>query len=170
MIPAVYMAGPVDYIEHRSPGQHRTDNWRHRFFGDLPIDLLCPTCLNAGPVVYFPELPVAAYGEPLPDTEIMAQTRPRTSDDIMHTNKEAMERANYFVGYFPGDAATFGTPIETWHWTTQASIAGLQDHAVLVHPARPGVFVEYLHAVSHLAVVRSFEEARSWLQHRLSAV
>ena len=136
--PPVYMAGPVDYVEHRSPGQHAVDNWRHRFFGDLSIEMLCPTCLNQGE---------------------------RTFDDIMRTNREAMERARFFVGYFPGDVATFGTPIEVWHWASSVPEAG---RIVLVHPARMGVFVEYLAAAHQLLVVRTFEEARSWLQHRLS--
>lgn len=136
-IPAVYAAGPVDYIEHRSQSNHEQDNWRHRFLGDLPIELLCPTCLNQG------------------HKDIFA---------VMQTNRDAMERAQFFVGYFPGDVATFGTPIEVWHWASQQPAP---DRAILIHPAHMGVFVEYLAAVHQLMVVRTFEEARQWLQRRL---
>ena len=159
--PPVYMAGPIDYIEHRSPGQHLRDNWRHRFFGDLPIEILCPTCMNAEPIPVWPD--------PLPpDGPIEIGLRPREFSDIMVTNKQAMERAQWFIGYFPGDAATFGTPIEVWAWVEQAFQQNRADHAALIHPSRPGVFVEYLAAIDRLVVVRTFEQAREWLRHQLS--
>lgn len=160
-LPPVYMAGPVDYVEHRAAADHMRDNWRHRFFGDMPIDLLCPTCLNSEKVPV-PNLEQVEAGLPVEVT-----LRDRTFGDIMDTNKGAMERAEWFVGYFPGDVATFGTPIEVWHWVSQAFLMNRADRAVLVHPARMGVFVEYLAAMNRLVVVRTFEEARAWLQRQL---
>jgi hypothetical protein len=134
MPPNVYFAGPVDYIEHRESSQHVRDNWRHRFFEDLPINLFCPTCLNQNG---------------------------GTAADVMRINTEAQRIADFFVGYFPGDAATFGTPVEVWEWRGP-------NPAVLIHPARPGVFVEHLQQTRGLVVVRQFMEARQWLQHRLT--
>jgi hypothetical protein len=132
--PNVYFAGPVDYIEHRSHGEHVVSNWRHRVFGALDINLLCPTCLNV---------------QSKDDTE------------IMNTNETAMRIARLFVGYFPGEP-TFGTPIETWQFATRRNAA-----AVLIHPPMPGVFVRTLRDQYGLTVVRSFEEARSWVEHKI---
>lgn len=137
--PAVYFAGPIDYIEHRSPGNHVRDNWRHRFFDDLLIEVLCPTCMNINS---------------------------GTTREIMKRNAGAMARAEFFVGYFPGDAATFGTPIETWQWA-EGAFRAQRDPGVLIHPARPGVFVQHLMDMFDLHVVRTFEEARSWLRRQL---
>lgn len=134
-LPRVYFAGPVDYVEHRSPGRHKTDNWRHRHFGHLAIEMFCPTCLN--------------------ETSVGWRT-------IMKINKEALYTADLFVGYFPGDAATFGTPVEVYEWAM-----GNGTDGVLVHPAGKGVFVQMLEHDFGLVVVRDFDEARQWLQHQL---
>lgn len=140
--PPVYFAGPVDYVEHRSPGDHRRDNWRHRFFGDLPIDLMCPTCMNLDP-------------------------DGRTDAEIMQTNRMALDAARFFVGYFPTDSATFGTPIEVWEYCEEAAVHR-PGTAVLVHPTRPGVFVRWLEAEAGLVVVTDFGHARQWLQRQLT--
>lgn len=135
LIPApVYFAGPIDYVEHRSPGAHLTDNWRHRFFSDLGIKLLCPICLNVESVLWA---------------------------DVMRVNREAISSAQFLVAYF-GNDPTFGTPIEVWEWTNRSTPLP----ACLVHPARPGVFVQYL-AARGLYVARDFEEARQWLRRQL---
>ena len=135
-VPGVYFAGPVDYIEHRSPGNHIRDNWRHRFFEDLPINLFCPTCLN---------------------------TNSKDAKEIMAVNAEAQLAARYFIGFFPGDAATFGTPIEVWTW-----FEGRRDPSkiALVHPSKPGVFVQTLQGLG-LSVLKTHFDARQWLQHQL---
>jgi hypothetical protein len=138
------MAGPIDYVEHRSPSKHRQDNWRHRLFGlALDIELLCPTCLNVNSSGF---------------------------QQVMDTNRRALESADFLVAYFPADVATFGTPIEVWEWCHRKNPAVLGGHpGVIVHPESPGVFVEYLHEVYALEVVHSFEEARSWLRRQLTA-
>lgn len=135
-IPGVYFAGPVDYIEHRSPGNHVRDNWRHRFFEDLPINLFCPTCLNE---------------------------KSQTTDEIMAVNAEAQLAARYFVGFFPGDVATFGTPIEVWTW-----FEARRDPSkiALIHPARPGVFVDKLRSLG-LETLKTHYDARQWLMRKL---
>lgn len=141
--PKVYMAGPVDYVEHRSPARHKLDNWRHRLFA-LDIETLCPTCLNEGVEDYY---------------------------KVMDTNRRALESADFMVAYFPGDVATFGTPIEVWEWCHRKhpnTIGG--SPAVIVHPAPVGVFVEYLRETYGLVVVQDFEEARSWLRRQLTAL
>lgn len=137
-LPLVYGAGPIDYVEHRSAKDHLTNNWRHRAFNTLPIRMFCPTCAND------------------PGKAI---------DAIMATNHNALDKAIYFVGYFPGTVPTFGTPIETWEWCT--TIPRRPDSAVLVHPARPGVFVTYMEERYDLVVTRTFAEAREWLTRRL---
>jgi hypothetical protein len=133
------MAGPIDYIEHRSPGRHMTDNWRHRYFAGLGISILCPTCLNLGAV---------------------------GPHEIMRNNSEAVRSASLFIAHFPGDVATFGTPIEVWEWATTAFQMS-RDPGLIIHPARPGIIVRHLEETCGLSVVRTFEEARSWLAHRL---
>lgn len=138
--PAVYMAGPVDYIEHRGPTHHRIDNWRHRLFGMMDIELLCPTCLNV---------------------------ESQTPYEIMDTNRRAIERADVLVAYFPGDVATFGTPIEVWEWCHRHREQGTRG--VLIHPAPEGVFVTYLREVYGLTVVGEFDEAKLWLRRLLTA-
>lgn len=135
--PAVYMAGHIDYIEHRSRSDHMVTNWRHRYFAHLPLRVLCPTCLNV---------------------------ESRGYAEVMAMNTEAMLMAKFFVGYFPGDVATFGTPIELDGWLHR--LGG--KTALLVHPARPGVFVEYYQATYGLVVVRTFEEAGQWLRRQLT--
>ena len=137
--PAVYFAGPVDYVEHRSPGDHRRDIWRHRFFDDLPILILCPTCLNM---------------------------RSDGFRKVMAVNDVAIQDAEFFVGYFPGDVATFGTPVETWAWC-MADVTKGPGTACLIHPSSLGIFVQALQADCGLVVVRSFEEARAWLRRAL---
>lgn len=137
--PNVYLAGPIDYIEHRSPGNHVRDNWRHRFFEDLPINLFCPTCLNR---------------------------QSTGAKEIMEVNRSALAISEFFIGHFPGDEPTFGTPIEVWTWFSTRGGRSLK--AVLVHPAKPGVFVEHLQDHG-LVVVRQFVEARAWLQRQLQS-
>lgn len=142
----VYFAGPIDYIEHRAPGDHLMHNWRHRFFGGMPITLLCPTCLNAG---------VEEHAIP-----------GRAHLQIMENNRRAMHEARLFVGYFPGDVATFGTPVEVWEWAEKASFLRDLNPGLLIHPPPPGVFVKYLEDRG-VTVVRRFDDARSWLSRQL---
>lgn len=132
-LPAVYFAGPIDYVEHRSDGEHLADNWRHRYFGKLPIRILCPTCLNR---------------------------ESTTWQEVMDMNIEAQAMARFMVAYFPGDVPTFGTPIEVWQWQYGA---GREGSGILVHPTPEGVFVRSLRAQG-LIVVKSFEEAVTWLR------
>lgn len=138
--PGVYCAGPIDYIEHRSRGDHLVTNWRHRYFAHLPIKVLCPTCLNVWSTSW---------------------------EDVMGTNSKAMADAQFFVGYFPGDVATFGTPIETDQWARTA-MRQKKAPPVLIHPAKPGVFVQGLQEDWGLVVVRTFEEAGQWLRRQLT--
>jgi hypothetical protein len=142
--PAVYFAGPIDYVEHRSTGDHLRDNWRHRFFGDLAIDLLCPTCLN----------------RPTEDG------RKSTDEEIMERNRAALRRAKYLVAYFPGDVATFGTPLEVKTFLERANLTN-GGHAILIHPARPGVFVRWYEAQYGLLLHKDFIGAREELRHLL---
>lgn len=136
-MPPVYFAGPIDYVEHLSAASHPVQNWRHRFFGDLPIQVLCPICLN------------------------------RANDGwqaVMDTNNRAQEDAAFFVGYFPADAASFGTPIEINDWYTMRE----PDTMVVIHPSRPGVFVMRMLA-GGVQVVSDFESARAWLRRKIHA-
>jgi hypothetical protein len=157
----VYFAGPIDYIEHRSPGEHRRDNWRHRFFDTIgQIEVLCPTCMNEPRITH-----VHAMEGCAPDCRI-PMTTPRTVLEVMTVNRAAMRRARFMVAYFPGDVATFGTPVEVHEWAT-TSFAMSRDPGILIHPATPGVFVRTLMIHNDLVVVRTFEEARSWLLRQL---
>lgn len=138
--PTVYFAGPIDYVEHRLPGIHRQENWRHRFFDHMEINVWCPTCQNEG---------VTGW------------------DRIMDNNMAGMNGADAMVAYFPGDTATFGTPIEVYQWATGAFQLNKTGMLILVHPAPPGVFVQMLKDLYGMEVVRTFEGARSWLRRRL---
>jgi len=139
--PWVYMAGPIDYVESQRLADHKVSNWRHRYFSELPIHILCPTCMN-----------VAS----------------KTWDDVMYNNSRAVISADAFVGYFPGDVATFGTPIEIADWLQHGTPLrpGETSDALLIHPSKPGVFVQMYQANYGLVVVRNFEEARQWLRKR----
>lgn len=141
MNPLVYAAGPIDYVEHRMPGPHQQENWRHRFFGELPIRLLCPICMNRADSAW---------------------------EQVMTVNAAAMEAAQAMVAYFPGDTATFGTPIEVADWCVNGFALNRHDRIVLVHPAPQGMFVRMYRERYGLTVVRTFEEARSWLRRRLT--
>lgn len=136
----VYMAGPIDYADRR-PGEHTREDWRHRYFIDHEftnhIEILCPICMN-----------VASEGW----------------EQVMSTNAHAMLNADLFVGYFPGDVASFGTPVEVYEWAVSAFQTN-KHPGVLVHPSKPGVFVAFLQAKHGLVVVRDFMEARQWLSH-----
>ena len=133
-LPYVYAAGPIDYSDEVA-STHHDHNWRHRFFDDLPIELLCPTCQN----VESPDV-----------------------STIMRVNEISQGLADYLIAYFPKDVPTFGTPIEVWEWSL--------DHpetACLVHPAEPGVLVQYLRHRG-LTVVETFGEARAWLIRKIA--
>lgn len=140
--PSVYFAGPVDYVEHRAEAEHLRDNWRHRFFGDLRINLLCPICLNR---------------------------KSRTDKQIMDQNTNAVWVARFFVGYFSPDAPSFGTPVEVWDWCHTAFVMNREGAAVLVHPMTPGVYVKHLRDDYGLVVVRTMQDARSWLERKVGA-
>ena len=135
----VYFAGPIDYVEHRSPKNHSTDNWRHRFFGDMPIEMLCPTCLNE---------------------------HSENWQQVMSVNRDATNKAHIMVAFFPGDVATFGTPIEVWEWMIWRSHTRRRP-ACLIHPVRHGAYVQMLEEQG-LVIVRDFEEARAWLRRQLT--
>lgn len=138
--PAVYLAGPVDYVEHRSESEHLRDNWRHRFFDDLHINPMCPICLNR-------------------------KTR-GGARAIMDQNTSAVWVSRFFVGHF-SDQPSFGTPIEVWDWCHTAKAMNRERSAILVHPMKPGVYVEHLQAEFGLVVVRTFPDARAWLARQL---
>lgn len=135
---AIYLAGPIDYVEHRTTGDHLRSNWRHRFFDDNEYEVLCPTCINRG----------------INDWHT-----------IMANNAAAIARADAMIAYFPGDVATFGTSIEVYDWLREH---GSGEAVCLIHPAPAGVFVQMFKDLYKMTTVARFEEAHSWLRHLLT--